>query len=85
MWYYYLAVGVAALWWLLLRPRGGGKDSPPLVTSSRVVPIPLLGVIAEFLKHPNNMMKRCYEDLGQVFTIPVSCMMQSYHAIPHQE
>eukprot|EP00529_Nitzschia_sp_RCC80_P041347 CAMPEP_0113490414 /NCGR_PEP_ID=MMETSP0014_2-20120614/27034_1 /TAXON_ID=2857 /ORGANISM="Nitzschia sp." /LENGTH=480 /DNA_ID=CAMNT_0000384185 /DNA_START=79 /DNA_END=1521 /DNA_ORIENTATION=- /assembly_acc=CAM_ASM_000159 len=71
MWYYYLAAGVAAFWWFLLRPRGGGKDSPPLVTSSRVVPIPLVGVIAEFLKHPNNMMKRCYEDLGQVFTIPI--------------
>jgi hypothetical protein len=43
-----------------------------MVTSSNVVPIPLVGVIAEFLKSPNEMMKRCYKDYGQVFTIPVS-------------
>ena len=55
-----------------MRPRGGGKDSPPLVTASTVVRIPLVGVIAEFLKNPNEMMKRCYNDYGQVFTIPVS-------------
>jgi hypothetical protein len=72
MWYYYLAAAVVAFWWFLLRPRGGGKNSPPLVTSSSVVPIPLVGVIAEFLKNPNEMMKRCYKDYGQVFTIPVS-------------
>jgi hypothetical protein len=72
MWYYYLAVGLAAFWWFLLRPRTGGKNSPPLVTSSSVVPIPLVGVIGEFLKNPNEMMKRCYKDYGQVFTIPVS-------------
>ena len=72
MWYYYLAAGLITFWFFLLRPRGGGKDSPPLVTASTVVRLPLVGVIAEFLKNPNEMMKRCYKDYGQVFTIPVS-------------
>jgi len=71
MWYYYLAAGLLSFWFLLLRPRGGGKDSPPLVTASTVVRIPLFGVIAEFLRNPNEMMKRCYKDYGQVFTIPI--------------
>lgn len=71
-WYYYLAAGLITFWFFLLRPRGGGKDSPPLVTASTVVRLPLVGVIAEFLKNPNEMMKRCYKDYGQVFTIPVS-------------
>ena len=72
MWHYYLAAGLILFWFFLLRPRGGGKNSPPLVTASTVVRIPLVGVIAEFLKNPNEMMKRCYNDYGQVFTIPVS-------------
>ena len=72
MWYYYLALGLIAFWWFALRPRRGGKDAPPLVTESKVVPFPLIGVIGEFLKSPNDMMKRCYDDYGQVFTIPVS-------------
>ena len=76
MWYYYLAAGLLSFWWFLLRPRGGGKDSPPLVTASTVVRIPLVGVIAEFLKNPNEMMKRCYNDYGHVFTIPVSRAFQ---------
>jgi len=71
MWYYYLAAGLITFWWFLLRPRGGGKDSPPLVTASTVVRVPLFGVIAEFLSNPNEMMKRCYKDYGQVFTIPI--------------
>ena len=58
---------------LILSPRfKGDKHAPPLVTSSTVVPIPLLGVIAEFFKSPNTMIKRCYRDYGPVFTIPVS-------------
>ena len=73
-WYYYLAAGLITFWFFLLRPRGGGKDSPPLVTASTVVRLPLVGVIAEFLKNPNEMMKRCYKDYGQVFTIPVSSL-----------
>jgi hypothetical protein len=72
MWYFYVALGLISIWWLLLRPRGGGKDSPPLVTKSKIFPnLPLVGVISEFLKNPNEMMKRCYADYGQVFTIPV--------------
>lgn len=72
MWQYYLAAGLVAFWWFLLRPRGGGKGSPPLVTESKLVPIPFIGVITEFLKSPNDMMKRCVQDYGSVFTIPVS-------------
>lgn len=71
MWYYYLAVALFSIWWFALRPRGGGKNSPPLVTASTVVRVPVVGVIAEFLKNPNEMMKRCYKDYGQVFTIPI--------------
>jgi len=71
MWHHYLAAGLGLFWFFLLRPRGGGKDSPPLVTSSTVVRIPVVGVIAEFLKNPNEMMTRCYKDYGQVFTIPI--------------
>jgi len=71
MWYYYLCVCLVLFWWFLLRPRRGGKDSPPLITASTVVRIPLFGVIAEFLKSPNDMMKRCYKNYGPVFTIPI--------------
>jgi len=71
MWHYYLAAALIAFWWFLLRPRGGGKGSPPLVTESKVIPIPFFGVIAEFLKSPNDMMKRCVQDYGSVFTIPL--------------
>jgi hypothetical protein len=42
-----------------------------MVLSSTVVKLPLVGVLAEFLKSPNDMMKRCYQDYGSVFTIPV--------------
>jgi len=75
MWYYYLAAFLVTVWWFLLRPRGGGKGSPPLVTESKVFPmLPLVGVISEFLKSPNDMMKRCVKDYGSVFTIPVSSL-----------
>jgi len=59
------------LWYFLLRPRKGGKDAPPTVVSSPVVPIPIFGVMAEFFKSPNTMFKRCYRDVGPVFTIPM--------------
>lgn len=75
MWYFYLALGLISFWWFLLRPRTGGKSAPPCVTSSKIVPIPLVGVITEFLKSPNDMMKRCYDDFGSVFTIPVSIIL----------
>jgi heme/copper-type cytochrome/quinol oxidase subunit 2 len=66
-----VAIVLVALWFFLLRPRRGGKNAPPLVTESPVVPIPFIGVICEFFKGPNNMMKRCHRDYGPVFTIPV--------------
>ena len=74
MWEFYVALGVIAfVWFCFVRPRYivGGKDGPAVVTTSSSVPIPFIGVIAEFLKGPNDMMKRCYDDYGSVFTIPV--------------
>ena len=65
------ALTLLLLWYILLRPRKGGKDAPPIVTSSPLVPIPIFGVMAEFFKSPNNMVKRCYKDIGSIFTIPV--------------
>jgi len=79
MWHYYLAAALVALWWFVLRPRSGGKGSPPLVTESKMIPIPIFGVIAEFLKSPNDMMKRCLQDYGSVFTIPVSHFILRLH------
>jgi hypothetical protein len=70
-WYFYLALGLFSFWFLALRPRKGGKNAPPLVSESSVVPLPLIGVISEFLKSPNDMMRRCYKDYGQIYTIPV--------------
>jgi len=73
MWQYFVVTVLVAFWWFLLRPRGGGKGSPPLVTESKAFPyLPFVGVIAEFLKSPNDMMTRCLKDYGSVFTIPVS-------------
>jgi hypothetical protein len=68
---FYVALAAIAVWWFFLRPRMGYKDSPPVVTSSSVVPVPVLGVFMEFMKSPNDMMRRCYRDFGKVFTIPV--------------
>jgi hypothetical protein len=70
--YIYVGLGLITFWWFFLRPRGGGKNAPTLVTKSKLVPLPFIGVVAEFLKSPNDMMKRCYDDFGEVFTIPVS-------------
>jgi hypothetical protein len=39
------------------------------------VPIPLLGVMAEFFSSPNTMIQRCHRDYGPVFTIPVRCVL----------
>lgn len=72
MWYWYAALALIAFWWFFLRPRYGGKNAPPLVTESSLFPVPFVGVLSEFLKSPNDMMRRCYNDYGQVFTIPVS-------------
>ena len=72
MWQFYVALGAVSVWWLLLRPRTGGKAAPPMVLSSVLVKLPLVGVLVEFLKSPNDMMRRCYQDYGPIFTIPVS-------------
>ncbi|CAB9516542.1 Obtusifoliol 14-alpha demethylase (Fragment) [Seminavis robusta] len=71
LWLQIFAVIVFALYFFVLRPRRGGKDAPPLVLESPVFPIPVIGVIMEFFKSPNTMVKRCYRDYGPVFTIPI--------------
>ena len=61
---------------LFLRPRKAGrKDAPPLITSSPVSSVPLLGPAIEFGKSPVKMVRRCYDDYGPVFTVPVSLLM----------
>ena len=68
----YVAIFFVALWYLVLRPRHGGKQAPPLVTQSTVfTKVPLIGHICEFFASPNTMVKRCYQDYGSIFTIPV--------------
>ena len=79
--YLWISFGLFAVWWFFLRPRGGGKDAPPLVTESSVVPLPFIGVVSEFLKSPNDMMRRCYNDYGKVFTIPVRFLFLSNYEI----
>jgi len=57
----------------VLRPRTkGGKHGPPLVTSSPVSKLPVVGTIVEFGISPVKMVQRCYEEYGPVFTVPVS-------------
>lgn len=61
---------------LFLRPRKAGrKDAPPLITSSPVSSVPLLGPAIEFGKSPVKMVRRCYDDYGPVFTVPVRSSM----------
>ena len=69
---YGIGAALTLFWFFLLRPRTGGKDAPPTVTSSPIMPFPIFGVMAEFFKSPNSMVKRCTADIGPVFTIPVS-------------
>ena len=58
---------------LIARPRSkGGATGPPLVTTSPVCPIPVIGTIIEFGQSPVKMVSRCYEQYGPVFTVPVS-------------
>ena len=77
---YGLLALITSLAMIIISPRfKGGKDAPPVVTQSTVVPIPLIGVIAEFFKSPNTMIKRCYKDYGPVYTIPV-CHCEKYGA-----
>ena len=60
---------LATIWFVLLRPRRGPKDAPPLASNSK---IPVIGHLVEFFSGPNDMVKRCLKDYGNVFTIPVS-------------
>jgi hypothetical protein len=63
---------LVTIWYMLLRPRRGHtKNPPPLVTFSKKYPVPLIGQLIEFFSSPHEMMKRCYNDYGPVFTIPV--------------
>ena len=56
----------------IFRPRTkGGSTAPPVVTSSPVSKLPVVGTIVEFGKSPVRMVQRCYEDYGPVFTVPV--------------
>ena len=56
----------------VLRPRSkGGKNGPPVVTTSPVCGLPVVGTIVEFGKSPVKMVQRCYEEYGPVFTVPV--------------
>ena len=66
-----VALVVLAIWYVALRPRKGGKNAPPTVTSSSVCRIPVVGVLVEFFQSPNTMVQRCVKDYGAVFTIPV--------------
>mmetsp|Transcript_15100 Transcript_15100/g.19141 ORF Transcript_15100/g.19141 Transcript_15100/m.19141 type:complete len:496 (-) Transcript_15100:125-1612(-) len=64
-----LALGVL----FFLRPRfAKQKDAPPMVLSSPVVKIPLIGQVLEFGLSPVKMTKRCYEQYGPVFTVPIA-------------
>ena len=61
----------------IFRPRTkGGRCGPPIVTTSPVCGIPVIGTIVEFGKSPVKMVQRCYEDYGPVFTVPVSAAWQ---------
>ena len=56
----------------VIRPRSkGGRNGPPVVTTSPVCGLPVVGTIVEFGKSPVKMVQRCYEDYGPVFTVPV--------------
>lgn len=56
-----------------LRPRfAKNSDAPPMVLSSPVVKIPLIGQVLEFGLSPVKMTKRCYEQYGPVFTVPIA-------------
>jgi len=66
-------VAALSLLYLLLvfRPRTkGGSTAPPVVTSSPVSKLPVIGTIVEFATSPVKLVQRCYEDYGPVFTVP---------------
>lgn len=55
----------------LVRPRHGGNKAPPMVLSSKIAPYPLIGPLVEFAKSPVKMVRRCYDDYGPVYTVPI--------------
>ena len=56
-----------------IRPRHAKQsNAPPMVLSSPIVKIPLIGQVLEFGMSPVKMTKRCYDEYGPVFTVPVS-------------
>lgn len=70
-----------------LRPRHAKKsigNAPPMVLSSPIVKVPLIGQVLEFGLSPVKMTKRCYDKYGPVFTVPVSyhiCALLYCHAL----
>lgn len=50
--------------------KAKNSDAPPMVKPNNK--IPLVGRIVEFGKGPLNMVQRCYEEYGPVYTVPVS-------------
>ena len=63
---------------LILKPRTKiaktGGSSPPVITTSPISKLPVVGTIIEFGISPVKMVQRCYEEYGPVFTVPVSCI-----------
>ena len=56
---------------LVTLPKGGAS-APPVVTTSPVSRLPVLGTILEFGRSPVKMVARCHAEYGPVFTVPVS-------------
>lgn len=64
-----IPLAILSLFLYITIPRKAkNRDAPPMVTSS----IPLIGTVIEFAKSPVKMVRRCYDDYGPVFTVPVS-------------
>jgi len=56
-----------------LRPRHSKHPkAPPMVLSSPIFKIPLIGQILEFGASPVKMTRRCYDQYGPVFTVPMA-------------
>jgi len=64
---------------LILKPRTkiakSGNNPPPVITTSPISKLPVIGTIIEFGISPVKMVQRCYEEYGPVFTVPVSCII----------
>uniref|UniRef100_A0A6U0S3F5 Uncharacterized protein n=1 Tax=Eucampia antarctica TaxID=49252 RepID=A0A6U0S3F5_9STRA len=66
-----LLCGIIALYFLW--PRQSPKpNAPPMVMSSPIVKIPIIGVALEFGLSPVKMVRRCYDKYGPVYTVPVA-------------